>query len=1354
MGNINSLFTTNPSEILPVEVYLNDLSCDAVENLGSTRFMKVARGKTHEGVFVYKVFVRQDLASLDPFPQRIIDIRKALMKSPNCCPIKKVLVKQKYAVMVRAFQKHTLFDRMSTRPFVVDAEKMWYMFLLFKALSQCETAGVCHGDLKSQNVLISSSNWLQITDFAPFKPCFLTHDNPSSFTFFFDTSRRQSCYIAPERFISATEYDEKLKDGEDEWLFGSLTPAMDMFSAGCIVFELLCDRPAFSYSSLCEYRMMSEADADKMLLRLIQDVPTPYRQLLRLLLNRNPSRRISANAVLTGAALKFPHILESFLFRYLDRFRPLYGASTSTDPSTDDFSQALEFSYLEPDDIISKLKREKQLWWARLSESEESKSFAFLFVSLITSNMRALRTIQAKTDAIRMLVELSTLSDSSVAIDRILPYFVHHWMDTETQVRATAVTAVAELLAPIQPKTYEESLVFVDYLFPQLNAMSNDSVDCPQHVLFAIATSLGQFADTAYRFYTVGREIRQATPYDDEVSTTGDQQQNDDAGALLHGVSAMFSALCSKDPMVKRCLVESKSLILLYHFFIKIGNDDTLLRFLCTFLNAKTEWRLRAAFFDSLPVCVQKRSEGMVPLLQLGLQDGEEHVVTRALGCIHILIKNENLDRISVKKLLDDVLPFLVHPNDWIRSAVCDILLAIGSQWHNAEVHVKLIPLIIPYIEESKRRILTLKSKPVLMSQLIDPIPRTTFNQIVELSLDNTKQLTTLLVSEIHFQVGKPFEAQAGWFNTIFPKIKLENKTGVVDHNDIEAALETRKRLTQAVHSFRKLFERMAETRNTAGMETFLTRQLGTIDLSALVHSRVRRKEFMYGGDDSAMTGSSKPLTTINIPNHSTERRDTLLLGGEVVYEEERTVTNTPTPYTTGKSTFDNQVNDMLAHLNEVHMKNVNSRPKRPLASTSNLPILASSASAGSLGGSSNNVKGTIITHLHEHSANITKLSANRDGDFFLSGSADGTVKVWKTRAVLGEGYGAARSEDTWIPTDNSRQYVYAVGWNDQYACAATHDGFVRWADVGQGAARVVTQVRIPEPEGQPVYLHCNGPMTVIRTHHGAMYGIDLRVGVSEGPLKRHEIWRKKFQETHGYVTSTAIDPWQQSWMVIGNNSNQRNLMLYDLRFREEVLRWESPHLNVQPLEVWANPVSRQESPEVFVGFSMHGEVSSYELGAQPLRKRVFWTGGTPILSYSTASNDPRKQEALVTRALCVCEKTGVVYTGDTRGAIRKWNPTRAIGCEILSAPPKGRSAYRTIFEESDIASTPSGSSTDPLVIYERSVLDTEAKENQKVVPLDSKPSTYHRTPITDMMLLNSELLVSSGYDGVIKIWK
>uniref|UniRef100_A0A8R1EF85 Phosphatase 2A Regulatory Subunit A helical domain-containing protein n=1 Tax=Caenorhabditis japonica TaxID=281687 RepID=A0A8R1EF85_CAEJA len=103
--------------------------------------------------------------------------------------------------------------------------------------------------------------------------------------------------------------------------------------------------------------------------------------------------------------------------------------------------------------------------------------------------------------------------------------------------------------------------------------MANDSVDCPQHVLFSIATSLGRLADTAYRFYLAGREIRKSAPFEeDDIVQTAGEQQNDDAQALLHGVSAIFSALCSKDPMVKRCLVETESLTLLYHFFSKIGS--------------------------------------------------------------------------------------------------------------------------------------------------------------------------------------------------------------------------------------------------------------------------------------------------------------------------------------------------------------------------------------------------------------------------------------------------------------------------------------------------------------------------------------------------------------------------------------------------------------------------------------------------------------------------------------------------------------------------------------------------------------------------------------------------------------
>ncbi|KIH64238.1 hypothetical protein ANCDUO_05457 [Ancylostoma duodenale] len=49
---------------------------------------------------------------------------------------------------------------------------------------------------------------------------FLTQDNPSSFTFFFDTSRHQHCYLAPERFLASVDYEILHKEKGDEWLFG------------------------------------------------------------------------------------------------------------------------------------------------------------------------------------------------------------------------------------------------------------------------------------------------------------------------------------------------------------------------------------------------------------------------------------------------------------------------------------------------------------------------------------------------------------------------------------------------------------------------------------------------------------------------------------------------------------------------------------------------------------------------------------------------------------------------------------------------------------------------------------------------------------------------------------------------------------------------------------------------------------------------------------------------------------------------------------------------------------------------------------------------------------------------------
>lgn len=101
-----------------------------------------------------------------------------------------------------------------------------------------------------------------MTDFASFKPTYLPLDDPSEFSYYFDTSGRRTCYIAPERFYTAVSNPEisakksriALDDGEAR-RDGKLTEAMDCFSVGCVVAELFLEgAPLFTLSQLFKYR--------------------------------------------------------------------------------------------------------------------------------------------------------------------------------------------------------------------------------------------------------------------------------------------------------------------------------------------------------------------------------------------------------------------------------------------------------------------------------------------------------------------------------------------------------------------------------------------------------------------------------------------------------------------------------------------------------------------------------------------------------------------------------------------------------------------------------------------------------------------------------------------------------------------------------------------------------------------------------------------------------------------------------------------------------------------------------------------------------------------------------------------
>lgn len=150
----------------------------------------------------------------------------------------------------------------STRPFLSMIEKRWIAFQLLNALRDARNRKISHGDIKSENILVTSWNWVYLSDFASYKPTYLPLDDPSDFSFFFDTSGRRTCYIAPERFYTETTNPEisakksKIAMEENEGKRdGKVTEAMDCFSAGCVIAELFLEgAPLFTLSQLFKYR--------------------------------------------------------------------------------------------------------------------------------------------------------------------------------------------------------------------------------------------------------------------------------------------------------------------------------------------------------------------------------------------------------------------------------------------------------------------------------------------------------------------------------------------------------------------------------------------------------------------------------------------------------------------------------------------------------------------------------------------------------------------------------------------------------------------------------------------------------------------------------------------------------------------------------------------------------------------------------------------------------------------------------------------------------------------------------------------------------------------------------------------
>jgi phosphoinositide-3-kinase regulatory subunit 4 len=141
--------------------------------LAENRLFKTAKCvKENQGQRIVKIYIKRGEAfdaDLSAYEQQFEDIcaKLTLSRQPNLIAGEfiETLVSpiQKIGAISRQYFWSSLRGRYVRNPELKPIEKLWLAYQLLQAVKQLHEANVCHGDIKAENVMLTSWQWVFLT---------------------------------------------------------------------------------------------------------------------------------------------------------------------------------------------------------------------------------------------------------------------------------------------------------------------------------------------------------------------------------------------------------------------------------------------------------------------------------------------------------------------------------------------------------------------------------------------------------------------------------------------------------------------------------------------------------------------------------------------------------------------------------------------------------------------------------------------------------------------------------------------------------------------------------------------------------------------------------------------------------------------------------------------------------------------------------------------------------------------------------------------------------------------------------------------------------------------------------------
>ena len=1080
MGGTNSRQVFENKDILTT---FSDVTVDQI--LRNGQYLKTVKcNHKTEGSIVMKILYQHTKADREIEVLDYITIQdflsEKLYELKNVATFKQFVNTEKAFYLIRQHFQNNLHDRITSRPHLTEIEKQWIVYQLMKGLSNVHELNVYHGDIKTENIMLTSWNWVFLTDFGNYKPVIIEEDSPIEFSNYFDRSGRRTCYVAPERFGKKNEV--KIEN--------QLTAEMDLFSLGCVIYELFSDGTSlFSLSDLIKYKQ-NEFNPTEFINRITN---SKMRQLVDSMIQLKPEKRGNIKEYLDEKKGFFPSYFKDF-YDYIYQLMK-HSAEDKVLMINNDFENIsqliknhkkiekqmameklrapidLTLSYTNRDQYIIKISSvlTSSMYHSKLQENHdpfdefnndeindtEILEGFYIILSVLCSSISQLESNSIKVVALKLLNKISKHVDDKCRLQIILPFVTDFLHENHTIIRCLSISIITSVLGLVESFPPSDILIFNRYIMPylldisksydllvlsylaknlsKLAAISMSFSEAAASMINSVTQSLIEtkdqqtkvhennrialvdlFVQTVNNLFSLKLIKSESKPILTQTPTSAtapfspvvihrprshSQKLNNTTttqptyseplpptqySAIKSSDSTNDNLLNDQDQQVRAHSAHHLSLSnsfdeelnqkrgqeLLYNSTIdEINNDqlvpsifnnfcsgigdlilffgkklstDYLLALLMNIVNKTTYWEIRYAFFKTVPSMFKPLGYYIIkyhilPFLFDNLYSPDEKIILAILECFHAFVPFNRSKRIYYT-IIKRVSPLLLHPNKLIRKKTAGLICVINLSFDNFD-KCKLRKLLKEYLTDTSIPF----SEPILLSTMHHSLSRKTYNLLVD-------------------------------YCKLLPKYK---------QNELYAPI---------------LLTSNLEQRNQNQLPSLSNSSIPPPDENGFKHMLLK---FIQ---ENEILGSDK-LTLEKLTEYFKELSNSDLI-------------QTAEEFTTAISSFDNKE---VYGVNNIHSNSLHN--KRLFLTTARFPTQVSgfgnklhsfawketeglfteeSEESPSAFFKSNqlqlptwNLSNSVITSIHQHTSSVNQLALTLDENFFVSCSADKTVKLW-----------------------------------------------------------------------------------------------------------------------------------------------------------------------------------------------------------------------------------------------------------------------------------------------------------------------------------------------------------------------